>query len=148
MSKTLAQPKTSKATQLRIGSMAIIQYDYRQFPDSKHVQHRCCGLLTMSCNGAQGMAEYELPEIKGTFDLVRWASVFTLLKGLSFTEAHQYIQHHADNWGHVKTELALSTLSDLTTHVNLQSLSPATPIVKPRISRSYLIKHGLVYYSF
>ncbi|WP_239645138.1 hypothetical protein [Paenibacillus polymyxa] len=102
----------------------------------------------MSCNGAQGLAEYELPEIKGAFDLVRWASVFTSLKGLSLTEAEQYIQHHADHWGPDKTELALSALSDLTAHANLHILSPLATILPPRISRSYLIEHGLVYYSF
>ncbi|WP_336077960.1 hypothetical protein [Paenibacillus sp. 203] len=75
MSMTLAQPTTSQATQLRIGSMEMIQYDYRQFPDSKPYQHHCCGLLTMSCN------------LKVT-------------------------------------------------------------ILPPRISRSYLIEHDLVYYSF
>ncbi|MHB0882610.1 hypothetical protein ACYCSE_12395 [Paenibacillus sp. SEL1] len=148
MSMTLAQPTSSQATQLRIGSMEMIQYDYRQFPDSEPYQHHCCGLLTMSCNGAQGLAEYELPEIKGAFDLVRWASVFTSLKGLSLTEAEQYIQHHADHWGPDKTELALSALSDLTAHANLHILSPTATILPSRISRSYLIVHGLVYYSF
>ncbi|MGG4499721.1 hypothetical protein [Paenibacillus polymyxa] len=148
MSLTLAQPSTLQTTQLCIGSIAIIQYDHRQFPDPEQYQHHCCGLLTMSCNGAQGVAEYKLPEIKGTFDLVRWASVFTSLKGLSLTEAEQYIKHHADHWGPVKTELALSALSDLAAHANSYILSPTATTLHPRISRSYLIEHGLVYYSF
>ncbi|MGG4219145.1 hypothetical protein ABEW32_13075 [Paenibacillus jamilae] len=148
MSLTLAQPSTLQTTQLCIGSMAIIQYDHRQFPNPEQYQHHCCGLLTMSSNGAQGLAEYKLPEIKGTFDLVRWASVFTSLKGLSLTEAEQYIKQHADHWGPVKTELALSALSDLTVHANSYTLSPTAIILPPRISRAYLIEHGLVYYSF
>jgi hypothetical protein len=74
--------------------------------------------------------------------------VLTSLKGLSFTDAHQYIQHNIDTWGHVKTQLALSALSDLISNVNMQSLPLAVPAMKPNISRSFLINHGLAYYSF
>jgi hypothetical protein len=104
-----------------------------------------CGLFKISCKDAAGYAEYALPSNKEFTDLVRWASVFTRLKGMSVTEAVRYAQKH-HQWGSARMQLAVSALADLET--NRQQHITRKRLGSLSLERSFLMDCSEAYYFF
>ncbi|MEC0254327.1 hypothetical protein [Paenibacillus lautus] len=104
-----------------------------------------CGLFKISCENAAGYAEYALPSTGEFADLVRWASVFTRLRGMPVTEAVRYAQKQ-QQWGSVRMQLAVSTLTDL--EANLQQHITRKRLGSLPLERSYLMNCSEAYYFF
>lgn len=100
----------------RISSMEVFRFDCRflhnQLPPWNAGAYDC-GLLKISSDGLSGWGEYISPCSKENVDLVRWASVFAKLKGLSVAEAIRCAEATNEAWGLVRTRLAESALLDL-----------------------------------
>lgn len=103
-----------------------------------------CGLFKISCKDAAGYAEYALPSTREFADLVRWASVFTRLKGMPVTEAVRYAQKQ--QWGSARMQLAVSALADL--EANLQQHTTRKRLGSLTLERSFLMECSEAYYSF
>ncbi|MBU5347748.1 hypothetical protein [Paenibacillus lautus] len=104
-----------------------------------------CGLFKISCKDAAGYAEYALPSTREFADLVRWASVFTRLKGMPVTEAVRYAQKQ-QQWGSARKQLAVSALADL--EANLQQHITRKRLGSLPLERSFLMDCSEAYYSF
>lgn len=104
-----------------------------------------CGLFKISCDNAAGYAEYALPSTGEFADLVRWASVFTRLRGMPVTEAVRYAQKQ-QQWGSVRMQLAVSALTDL--EANLQQHITRKRLGSLPLERSYLMNCSEAYYFF
>lgn len=104
-----------------------------------------CGLFKISCKDAAGYAEYALPSTREFADLVRWASVFTRLKGMPVTEAVRYAQKQ-QQWGSARMQLAVSALADL--EANLQQHITRKRLGSLPLERSFLMDCSEAYYSF
>lgn len=104
-----------------------------------------CGLFKISCKDAAGYAEYALPSTREIADLVRWASVFTRLRGMPVTEAVRYAQKQ-QQWGAVRMQLAVSALADL--EANLQQHITRKQLGRLPLERSFLMECSEAYYSF
>lgn len=104
-----------------------------------------CGLFKISCENAAGYAEYALPSTGEFADLVRWASVFTRLRGMPVTEAVRYAQKQ-QQWGSVRMQLAVSALTDL--EANLQQHITRKRLGSLPLERSYLMNCSEAYYFF
>ncbi|MEC0309358.1 hypothetical protein P4H67_21575 [Paenibacillus lautus] len=104
-----------------------------------------CGLFKISCENAAGYAEYALPSTGEFADLVRWASVFTRLRGMPVTEAVRYAQKQ-QQWGSVRMQLAVSALTDL--EANLQQHITRERLGSLPLERSYLMNCSEAYYFF
>ncbi|MCV4233905.1 hypothetical protein OHJ21_22335 [Virgibacillus sp. LDC1] len=104
-----------------------------------------CGLFKISCENAAGYAEYALPSTGEFADLVRWASVFTRLRGMPVTEAVRYAQKQ-QQWGSVRMQLAVSALADL--EANLQQHITRKRLGSLPLERSYLMNCSEAYYFF
>ncbi|MFG1734365.1 hypothetical protein [Paenibacillus sp. 843] len=102
-----------------------------------------CGLFKISCENAAGYAEYALPSTGEFADLVRWASVFTRLRGMPVTEAVRYAQKQ-QQWGSVRMQLAVSALTDL--EANLQQHITRERLGSLPLERSYLMNCSEAYY--
>ncbi|PJN51510.1 hypothetical protein PAEVO_46020 [Paenibacillus sp. GM2FR] len=102
-----------------------------------------CGLFKISCENAAGYAEYALPSTGEFADLVRWASVFTRLRGMPVTEAVRYAQKQ-QQWGSVRMQLAVSALADL--EANLQQHITRKRLGSLPLERSYLMNCSEAYY--
>jgi hypothetical protein len=104
-----------------------------------------CGLFKISCENAAGYAEYALPSTREFADLVRWASVFTRLRGMPVTEAVRYAQKQ-QQWGSVRMQLAVLALADL--EANLQQHITRKRLGSLPLERSYLMNCSEAYYFF
>lgn len=104
-----------------------------------------CGLFKISCKDAAGYAEYALPTTREFADLVRWASVFTRLRGMPVTEAVRYAQKQ-QQWGSARMQLAVSALADL--EANLQQHITRKRLGSLPLERSFLMECSEAYYSF
>ncbi|MDF2719413.1 MAG: hypothetical protein K0R28_6338 [Paenibacillus sp.] len=134
--------------QCRIGSMEIFRFDCEPI----RIRHPGndgdydCGYLKISGNGMNGWGAYRLACMKRPFDLVRWASVFIRLKGLSISDAFLYIQCKEEAWGAARASLAESALKDLAS--KLQFPSPLERRDDLSMDGPYLIEHCKSYFSF
>jgi hypothetical protein len=131
----------------KVCSMEIYQFDCRFSEKRIHdLSSKChCGLFNISSNGISGWGEYRVKEEH--FDFVRWASVLMHIKGLSISDAIQFVQNHNESWGHIRTELASSALLDLITH--LQNPNNSKPQnINISLERSFLFDHSQSYFSF
>ncbi|MGC6585842.1 hypothetical protein MKY82_02415 [Paenibacillus sp. FSL W7-1279] len=104
-----------------------------------------CGLFKISCKDAAGYAEYALPSTREFADLIRWASVFTRLRGMPVTEAIRYAQKQ-QQWGSARMQLAVSALADL--EANLQQHITRMRLGSLPLERSFLMDCSEAYYSF
>ncbi|MHA2855812.1 hypothetical protein ACXZ7E_17575 [Paenibacillus lautus] len=129
-----------------IRHMEIFRFDRgsaeRFIPWSDH--SRNCGLFKISCKNASGYAEYALPSTREFADLVRWASVFSRLRGMHVMEAIRYVQKQ--QWGSVRMLLAVSALADLEAnqhqHISRKRLGSLP------LERSFLMDCSEAYYHF
>ncbi|OME93773.1 MULTISPECIES: hypothetical protein [Paenibacillus] len=130
-----------------IRHMEIFRFDQgsaeRFIPWSKRDWN--CGLFKISCKDAAGYAEYALPSNREFTDLVRWAAVFTRLKGMSVTEAVRYAQKQ-HQWGSARMQLAVSALADLET--NRQQHITRKRLGSLPLERSFLMDCSEAYYFF
>ncbi|MGG3508973.1 hypothetical protein ABES58_26395 [Paenibacillus lautus] len=130
-----------------IHHMEIFRFDQgsaeRFIPWSKRDWN--CGLFKISCKDAAGYAEYALPSNREFTDLVRWAAVFTRLKGMSVTEAVCYAQKQ-HQWGSARMQLAVSALADLET--NRQQHITRKRLGSLPLERSFLMDCSEAYYFF
>ncbi|WP_233354724.1 hypothetical protein [Paenibacillus sp. JZ16] len=94
---------------------------------------------------AAGYAEYALPSTREFADLIRWASVFTRLRGMPVTEAIRYAQKQ-QQWGSARMQLAVSALADL--EANLQQHITRMRLGSLPLERSFLMDCSEAYYSF
>ncbi|AYB46809.1 hypothetical protein [Paenibacillus lautus] len=108
-------------------------------------QSRNCGLFKISCKNASGYAEYALPSTREFADLVRWASVFSRLKGMPVTEAIRYAQKQ-QQWGSVRMLLAVSALADL--EANQHQHISRKRLGRLPLERSFLMDCSEAYYHF
>lgn len=131
--------------EMKITSMEIIRYDVRKLPllPNEH-SNSYCGLFKISCGGIHGFAEFALPRGSEPADLVKWASVFGLLKGLDPKQAIHYITEHQSLWGEVRVHFLLKCLDNLI--INLEN-SEHMAMSKEQV-RAFLMKYALTYYSF
>jgi hypothetical protein len=81
------------------------------------------------------------------FDFFRWASAFMHIKGLSLSDAIHFVQNHNESWGHIRTELASSTLLDLIHHLQNPN-SVTTQNINFSLERSFLFDQSQSYFSF
>ncbi|MBB3068917.1 hypothetical protein FHS14_001904 [Paenibacillus baekrokdamisoli] len=104
-------------------------------------------IVCISSGGMLGWSECLLPDwSQASFDIVRWASVFLKLKGLSIPESIGYVRSHHDTWGQEKSAIAEAAL------IALEG-SLEHPLEWQRASnheetRSFLFHHAQSYYSF
>ncbi|WP_052714256.1 hypothetical protein [Paenibacillus dauci] len=129
-----------------IGSLEIYLYDHQclSLPDSCMMLH--CGLLRISLAGGSGWAEYEFSDGQRRLDLVRWASVFRRLKGLTVQQALAYVEIHRQVWGHTRSQLAIEALHNYTIRQN--EAEDSTPFRQPLTERQFLGDYAQAYYSF
>ena len=104
-----------------------------------------CGLFKISCENAAGYAEYALPSTREFADLVRWASVFSRLKGMPVTEAIRYAQKQ-QQWGSVRMQLAVSALADL--EANQHQRMNRKRLGRLPLERPFLMNCSEAYYFF
>jgi hypothetical protein len=130
-----------------IGYMEIFRFDRgsaeRFIPWSDRDWN--CGLFKISCKDAAGYAEYALPSTREFADLVRWASVFTRLRGMPVTEAVRYAQKQ-QQWGSARMQLAVSALADL--EANLQQHITRKRLGSLPLERSFVMNCSEAYYFF
>ncbi|MEF7438836.1 hypothetical protein V4V36_10220 [Paenibacillus lautus] len=130
-----------------IGCMEIFRFDRgsaeRFIPWSDRDWN--CGLFKISCKDAAGYAEYALPSTREFADLVRWASVFTRLRGMPVTEAVRYAQKQ-QQWGSVRMLLAVSALADL--EANQHQHISRKRLGRLPLERSFLMDCSEAYYHF
>lgn len=105
-----------------------------------------CGLLKIGCGGKAGYAEYVLPRTAEYEDLVRWASVFTQLKGLTLTEAQLCVDDNRCLWGSRRSVLAEAALEDLALH--MQRNEERGRFGRIWLERTFLMACSRAYYSF
>ncbi|WP_433938140.1 hypothetical protein [Paenibacillus lautus] len=104
-----------------------------------------CGLFKVSCNDAAGYVEYALPGTREFSDLVRWASVFSRLRGMPVTEAIRYARKQ-QQWGSARMQLAVSALADL--EINLHRHITRERLGRLPLERSFLMDCSEAYYHF
>jgi hypothetical protein len=132
----------------KISYMEIFRFDCKlikdRLQDSFVPCH--CGLLKISCRQAIGFAEYILPDFKSNSDLIRWASVYMKLKGLSIPEAILCVQEKAEAWGAIRAGLAKSALTEL--EANIRNPLPPVKAAIRSLDRNYLIERSEAYFAF
>ncbi|MBD3921439.1 hypothetical protein H8B09_21900 [Paenibacillus sp. PR3] len=138
----------AERTTFKISHMEVFRMDCKLAENNpiRNIDSYNCGLLKIAGQGAAGFAEYVIPDTKLNHDLVRWASVFKKLKGLSIAEALRYVQDKEEAWGPTRQEAAIAALTDL-------SMSLIDPLHQPETSVrslewSALIERSQSYYSF
>ncbi|MEW4372213.1 hypothetical protein [Paenibacillus kandeliae] len=135
----------------RIRHMELFVYDHQRLALPDHCEFLHCGLLRMCGSGAAGWAEFEFSDGTTHLDLVKWASVFTRLKGQTGMQAAQYMQQHESQWGFTRTHLASEALVDwqksLIGAESNQANSRATVSSLPA-ERNFLSHYCSAYYSF
>lgn len=103
------------AASSKICTMEIYQYDPRFVKERLHSEaDSLVVLLKVYSGGACGRAELQLSGGQNELDLVRFASVFRCLKGLSPTAGLEYACEHLTEWGQERKQLAEAALLDLT----------------------------------
>jgi len=129
----------------KITSMEIIRYDMRKLPllPYEH-EDSYCGLFKISCEGIHGFAEFNVRRGSEPADLVKWASVFGLLKGLNPKQAINYIAEHQSLWGEDRVHFLLKGLDNLI--FNLENSEDST--MSQEQVRAFLMEYALTYYSF
>ncbi|ANF94855.1 hypothetical protein [Paenibacillus bovis] len=141
-----AQPHIPSVSSTCVGSLEIYLYDHQRLslPDSCGMLH--CGLLRISLADGSGWAEYEFSDGLRRLDLVRWASVFQRLKGLTVQQALEYVHVHRQNWGHTRAQLAIEALHN---YMIRQSESADSLLYRqPLTERQFLSDYAQAYYSF
>jgi hypothetical protein len=131
----------------KICSMEIYQFDCRFTQTRIHdFSNKChCGLFKITSHGVSGWGEYMVKDEH--FDFVRWASVFMHIKGLSISDAIQFVKNHHESWGQIRTELASSTLLDLIHHLQNPKINVPQNI-NFSLERSFLFDQSQSYFSF
>ncbi|WP_052759555.1 hypothetical protein [Paenibacillus sp. DMB20] len=105
-----------------------------------------CGLLKI-CSGAKaGYAEYVLPDTREYADIVRWASIFSRLKGLTVADAVHCVEQNRTEWGIHRTMLAEAALTDLAAHIRRRDERRHLGGIP--LERSFLMDCSRAYYTF
>lgn len=139
--------RTKIRVDTRISSMEIIRYDMRKLPFIAQERSSCyCGLFKISCGNVHGFAEFELPVGSHPSDLVKWASVFRVLKGMELSQVTQFIQQHQELWGNERTLFMHEAVSNLL--LNLEQGSTSDVMLNREEIRAFLMQYALTYYSF
>lgn len=135
------------AANVTICAMEVFLYDSRYVID--HLSHAESGsmvvLLKIYSGGVCGRAELQLRERPAHLDLVRFASVFRHLKGLSPAEGLVHASGHCPGWGEDRQQLAEAALQDL------RSKLASSLTVLPQAAyaeQSVLFECSQAYYSF
>lgn len=144
----LSDNDLTELTTIKINHMEVFRLDNKLVENRliATMDSRNCGILKITNHGAAGFAEYVLPDTKLNDDLVRWASVFKKMKGLTITEALHYVQDTEQAWGPIRQQLAIAALTDL-------AISLVHPLHQPEkavrtLEWSALIERSQSYYSF
>ncbi|MFB8373967.1 MULTISPECIES: hypothetical protein [Paenibacillus] len=139
--------RTEIRVDTRISSMEIIRYDMRKLPFIAREHSSCyCGLFKISCGNVHGFAEFELPVGSHPSDLVKWASVFRVLKGMELSQVTQFIQQHQELWGNERMLFLHEAVSNLL--LNLEQGSTSDVMLNREEIRAFLMQYALTYYSF
>lgn len=105
-----------------------------------------CGLLKICGGVSSGYAEYVLPDTREYADLVRWASVFTRLKGRTIANAMLCVEQNRMEWGIHRTMLAEAALIDLAAHIRRPDERRHLGGIP--LERSFLMDCSQAYYTF
>ncbi|WP_411348399.1 hypothetical protein [Paenibacillus sp. WLX2291] len=138
----------------RIRHMELFVYDHQRLALPDHCEFLHCGLLRVCGNGVAGWAEFEFSDGTTHLDLVKWASVFTRLKGQTSLQAIQYIQQHESQWGFTRTHLAGEALVDWhksllgAANAEKSSLDAGSVTSSLPVERNFLNHYCSAYYSF
>ncbi|MFE5322501.1 hypothetical protein ACFQ88_27860 [Paenibacillus sp. NPDC056579] len=149
LSDPLPRMGEQEVSEFKIGHMELFRFDCKWIEN--RIQTDCrdctCGLLKLSSGSVSGWAEYMVPASeRATGDFARWASVFTMLKGLTIPEALRYIQSRNESWGPIRRALAETALSDLADH--LHNPSRLHEQQDRSLERAFLIERSQAYFGY
>lgn len=131
----------------RISSMEIIRYDMQRLPYLETNQATCyCGLFKISCGETHGFAEFKLSEAAYPTDLVHWASVFRVLKGMYPNQAIRHIGQQREIWGNERVLFVEEAVRHLL--FNLEKRNDGSSKLSGEAIRTFLMQYALTYYSF
>lgn len=139
----------NKLARYRISSMEVFRFDCRFLQNQLPIWNTDgydCGLLKISSGGLSGWGEYVMPCSKENVDLVRWASVFSKLKGLSVAEALRFPEVTNKAWGTVRTRLAESALLDLAFKIRYPFITHKD--IASSLGHARLLDRSQAYFSF
>ncbi|MDF2652602.1 MAG: hypothetical protein K0Q73_8407 [Paenibacillus sp.] len=132
----------------RIGSMEIFRYDCNWLKKcvEENAKNCECGLFKISSGHLNGYAEFQLTGKQQAADLVRFASVFGSLKGLSIYESIRLIHAHEGIWGKPRKELVEAALSNLIN--NIKQFGLVKPMIELNWESFILFDYSESYFSF
>lgn len=143
--ETLPDLSHSISSLYQIGSMKLFLFDPDRTDGSTLGVDKDCytGLMKMTSQGAVGWGTFTLPHGEHPIDLVKWASIFMSLKGLSIPDAFLYIQSNRLCWGEVRGDLAAAALSDLADNIEYPLMNEPF-----QMEENELLQQSLSYFSF
>lgn len=115
-------------------------------PSSIHNTVSC--LLKLASTGRNGWGMCTMPVEEPRFDFIKWVSVFGKLKGISVTDAIQFVQQQHSTWGTQRYTVGKDSLADLAFQCQRGSCFSRQSEICNRLERSFLIDHSDRYFSF
>jgi hypothetical protein len=138
-----------RQTNFRISFMEVFQFDPGNAPYNSDNQalNRCFCLLRITYNGLSGWGECLFSCPCKHLDLVKWASPFEKLKGLSVQDAIAYLDTNKLNLGKERFQLVEHALNQLTNKL-VNSLLPETVMTEyDLMNEETLIQRAQSYYA-
>ncbi|TKJ89864.1 hypothetical protein PO903_04715 [Paenibacillus sp. PK4536] len=137
---------TSNTSVHVIHSIEVFQYDNRRLALPEMDGYLHCGLLKIASHGVTGWAEYSFTDQVQHLDLVKWSRVFTSLKKCPLDQALSHIDQQQQNWGSVRSQVALEALTEL--RIRLQDSPDVWTSSDALINHAFLLDYTIAYYSF